>query len=395
MFQLEEGFHKKAVIKVVGVGGAGGNAVNTMIDAKLEGVEFMTANTDAQALAASKAAVKIQLGTQLTKGLGAGARPEVGRDATIESRDRIREVLDGADMIFITAGMGKGTGTGGAPVIAEIAKEIGALTVAVVTKPFVHEGKQRLKFAEEGLKELKNNVDTVITIPNERLLSISNKNTSLQDAFKKADEVLYQAVKGISDVITIHGIMNVDFADVRTIMSEMGLALMGSGTASGENRAVEAARRAISSPLLENISINGAKGVLINITGSSEMALHEIKEASTLIHEEAHEDANIICGAVIDEGMGEEIRVTVIATGFGKEECAKAHIKKPMPAEPATIDEMEIPTIIRIEKEKKAEAVKRFEPINIENHKQNKLSSFNPVADDIYDVPTFLRRQAD
>lgn len=395
MFRLEEGFHKKAVIKVVGVGGAGGNAVNTMIDAKLEGVEFMTANTDAQALAASKASVKIQLGTQLTKGLGAGARPEVGRDATIESRDRIREVLDGADMIFITAGMGKGTGTGGAPVIAEIAKEIGALTVAVVTKPFVHEGKQRLKFAEEGLKELKNNVDTVITIPNERLLSISNKNTSLKDAFKKADEVLYQAVKGISDVITIHGLMNVDFADVRTIMSEMGLALMGSGTASGENRAVEAARRAISSPLLENISINGAKGVLINITGSSEMALHEIKEASTLIHEEAHEDANIICGAVIDEGMGEEIRVTVIATGFGKEECAKAHIKKPMPAEPATIDEMEIPTIIRIEKEKKAEALKRFEPINIENHKQNKVSSFNPVADDIYDVPTFLRRQAD
>lgn len=395
MFQLEEGFHKKAVIKVVGVGGAGGNAVNTMIDAKLEGVEFIAANTDAQALAASKAPVKIQLGAQLTRGLGAGARPEIGKNAAIESRDRLKETLEGADMVFITAGMGKGTGTGGAPIIAEVAKEVGALTVAVVTKPFVYEGKHRLKFADEGLAELKKNVDTVITIPNERLLSVSNKNTSLQDALKKADDVLYQAVKGVSDVITVHGVMNVDFADVKTIMSEMGLALMGSGTAAGDNRAVEAARKAISSPLLENVSIHGAKGVLVNITGSPDITIHEIEEACSLIYEEADEHANIIRGVVVNENMGDEIRVTVIATGFGKEECAKEHIRKPMSAEPATIDELEIPTIVRLEKEKKAEALKRFEPINIENHKQSKVSSFNPVVDDIYDVPTFLRRQAD
>lgn len=397
MFQLEEGFHKKAVIKVVGVGGAGGNAVNTMIDAKLEGVEFIAANTDAQALAASKAPVKIQLGAQLTRGLGAGARPEIGKNAAIESRDRLKEVLEGADMVFITAGMGKGTGTGGAPIIAEVAKEIGALTVAVVTKPFVYEGKHRLKFADEGLAELKKNVDTVITIPNERLLSVSNKNTSLQDALKKADDVLYQAVKGVSDVITVHGVMNVDFADVKTIMSEMGLALMGSGTAAGDNRAVEAARKAISSPLLENVSIHGAKGVLVNITGSPDITIHEIEEACSLIYEEADEHANIIRGVVVNENMGDEIRVTVIATGFGKEEYAKEHeyIKKPMPVEAATIAELEVPTIIRLEKEKKAEVLKRFEPASVENPKPKGISSFNPVVDDVYDVPTFLRRQAD
>ncbi|HBO84749.1 MAG: cell division protein FtsZ [Deltaproteobacteria bacterium GWC2_42_11] len=392
MFQLEEGFNKRAVIKVIGIGGAGGNAVNTMIDAELEGVEFVAANTDAQALSVSKAPVKIQLGSQLTRGLGAGARPDIGRNATIESRDRLREVLEGADMVFITAGMGKGTGTGGSPVVAEIAKEIGALTVAVVTKPFVHEGRQRLRFADEGLKELKDRVDTVITIPNERLLSVSNKNTSLQEAFKRADEVLYQAVRGISDVITVHGLQNVDFADVRTIMAEMGLALMGSGTAGGENRAVEAARKAISNPLLENISISGAKGVLINITGSSDMSLHEIKEASSLIYEESHEDANIICGAVIDEDLGDEIRVTVIATGFGKE-CGsnKERIKRPVLVEPATITEMEVPAIVR----KKIESVKRFEHNSVESQKQNRGGGFNMAADDVYDVPTFIRRQAD
>ncbi|MBI5682543.1 MAG: cell division protein FtsZ [Deltaproteobacteria bacterium] len=392
MFQLEDSLHKRAIIKVIGIGGAGGNAVNTMINERLEGVEFVTANTDSQALSVSKSPVKIQLGVQLTRGLGAGARPEIGKNAAIESRDRIREVLDGADMIFITAGMGKGTGTGGAPIIAEIAKEIGALTVAVVTKPFVHEGRQRARFADEGIKELKNYVDTVITIPNERLFSIANKNTSLQDAFKKADEVLFQAVKGISDVITIHGLMNVDFADVKTIMAEMGLALMGSGTHSGENRAVEAATKAISSPLLENISINGAMGVLINITGSSDMALHEIKEASSLIHEEAHEDANIICGAVIDENMGDEIRVTVIATGFGREECIREHSKKTLPTKPKMKTELETP-IISITK--KPETEKSYKPFNLEGVRQTRMSSLNSAGDDILDMPTFLRRQAD
>lgn len=403
MFQLEDSFNKKAVIKVLGIGGAGGNAVNTMINERLEGVEFITANTDSQALSVSKSPVKIQLGAQLTKGLGAGARPEIGKNAAIESRDKIREMLDGSDMIFITAGMGKGTGTGGAPVVAEIAKEIGALTVAVVTKPFLHEGKQRARLAEDGIKELRNVVDTVITIPNERLFSITNKNTSLQDAFKKADEVLFQAVKGISDVITIHGLMNVDFADVKTIMSEMGLALMGSGTHHGENRAIEAAVKAISSPLLENISINGARGVLINITGSSSMSLHEIKEASSIIHKEAHEDANIICGAVIDEGIGDEIRVTVIATGFGQEEGIRNNPKKTLITEsvkPQNLSNERLaeptrPGVIQFGRAQNSEVKKNYKPFSLENLRQKTMNAFNTADDDALDVPTFIRRQAD
>ncbi len=388
MIELADSFNKGAKIKVIGVGGCGGNAINTMIECQLEGVEFLTANTDAQALGVSKATVKIQLGENLTKGLGAGANPEIGRNAAIESRDKLKEAMLGADMVFITAGMGGGTGTGGAPVVAEVAKEVGALVVAVVTKPFTFEAKKKMRQADEGLKALKGAVDTVITIPNQRLLSIAERTTSLPFAFKQADAILYQAVKGISDVITIHGLVNVDFADIRTIMSEMGLALMGTGVARGDNRAVEAARKAISSPLLEDISIHGAKGVLINITGSSDITLHEVNEASMLIQEEAHEDAHIIFGAVIDEKMGEEVRVTVIATGFGKEEGKRlTGVKNIAPA--VIVGDMDIPTIIRREKGKKSEVgtaeVQRLRP----------LGGFNAIDEDAYDTPTFLRKQAD
>lgn len=311
-----EKFSSNAVIKVIGVGGAGGNAINTMIEQGLSGVEFIAANTDVQALASNLAPIKIQLGRELTKGLGAGANPEVGRDAALEDKAIIQEVLSGADMVFVTAGTGGGTGTGAAPIIAQVARELGALTVGVVTKPFSFEGKRRKIHSEHGIQSLKSSVDTLITIPNQRLLSIAPPQMSMLDGFKLADEVLLNAVKGISDIINIPGRVNVDFADVRTIMSEMGMALMGIGTATGESRAIEAARAAINSPLLEDVDIEGATGILINITGSGGMTLHEISEASTLIQEAVHEDANIIFGSVVDETMGDSLRVTVIATGF-------------------------------------------------------------------------------
>jgi cell division protein FtsZ len=329
MIELTGGEHEGARIKVIGVGGGGGNAVNTMIQAGMPGVDFVVANTDAQALAANLATVKVQLGTGLTKGLGAGANPAVGREAATSDVEYMRDLLTGADMVFVTAGMGGGTGTGGAPVIASIARELGALTVGVVTKPFHFEGKRRMRQAEEGIKELKKSVDTLITIPNQRLLSVSGRNMPIMETFKKADDVLLQAVRGISDLITVHGLINLDFADVRTIMSEMGMAMMGAALAEGENRAIEAAQRAISSPLLDDLSIQGARGVLINITGGADLTLHEVNEAATLIQEEADDDANIIFGAVIDESMGDAIRITVIATGFGEPERAAA----PPPAE--------------------------------------------------------------
>lgn len=316
MFELEENISIGANIKVVGVGGGGSNAVSTMIDASMNGVEFIVANTDIQALTHNRAPGKIQLGLDLTKGLGAGANPDVGRRAAIESYNEIVEKLEGADMVFVTAGMGGGTGTGGAPVVAKIARELGALTIGVVTRPFVFEGKRRQKHAEGGLAELKENVDTLIVIPNQKLLSISGDKTPLTETFKKADEVLLQAVKGISDLINIRGLINLDFADIRTVMQAKGLALMGTGYAKGENRAVEAATAAISSPLLENIKIDGATGIIINVTGGSDLSLYEVNEASTLITEAAHEDAEIIFGAVIDDSMKDEVRVTVIATGF-------------------------------------------------------------------------------
>ncbi|WP_374000624.1 cell division protein FtsZ [Bdellovibrio bacteriovorus] len=320
MFELEENINIGANIKVVGVGGGGSNAVATMIESGMTGVEFIVANTDIQALNASKSPNKIQLGLDLTKGLGAGANPDVGRRAAIESYNEIVEKLEGADMVFVTAGMGGGTGTGGAPIVAKIARELGALTIGVVTKPFLFEGKKRGKHAEGGLADLKENVDTLIVIPNQKLLSIAAERTPLLETFKKADEVLLQAVKGISDLINIRGLINLDFADIRTVMSSKGIAIMGTGAAKGDNRAVEAATAAISSPLLENVKIDGATGIIINVTGGSDLSLYEVNEASTLITEAAHEDAEIIFGAVIDETMGDEVRVTVIATGFDAHE---------------------------------------------------------------------------
>ncbi len=318
MFELEEKTDHGANIKVVGIGGGGNNAVTTMIEGGLQGVEFIVANTDAQALDPHKAAKKIQVGRELTKGLGAGANPEIGKRAAIESYNEIVESLEGADMVFVTAGMGGGTGTGGAPIVAKIAKELGALTIGVVTKPFSFEGKKRMRHAHAGIQELQENVDTLIVIPNQKLLSISSEKTPLLETFKKADEVLLQAVKGISDLINIRGLINLDFADIRTVMSAQGMAIMGTATAEGDNRSIEAATSSISSPLLENISIEGATGIIINVTGGTGLSLYEVNEASTLITEAAHEDAEIIFGAVIDEHMGDAVRVTVIATGFSQ-----------------------------------------------------------------------------
>jgi cell division protein FtsZ len=329
-----------AKIKAIGVGGGGGNAINSMIASELKGVEFIAANTDSQALEVSRADAKIQMGKGLTKGLGAGAKPEIGREAAEESIDDIRTMLEGSDMVFITAGMGGGTGTGGAPVIAEISKEMGALTVAVVTKPFSFEGKRRIRVAEEGIEELKDVVDTIITIPNDRLKNLAQPNTPILEMFRKADEVLYYAVRGISDLIVLRGYINVDFADVRTVTAEMGMALMGTGVAKGSRRALEAIQMAISNPLLEDISINGARGILLNITASSStLSMEEVEQSSSLIHDEAHEDANIILGTVFDDDIDEEIRVTVIATGIGPD--ALEGLDK------VDTDELDIPAFIR------------------------------------------------
>ena len=317
MFELEENANFGANIKVIGIGGGGGNAVQTMIEGGLSGVQFVVANTDRQALAANKAEGKINLGRELTKGLGAGANPEIGRRAAIESYNDIVAQLEGSDMVFVTAGMGGGTGTGGAPVVAKIAKELGALTIGVVTKPFIFEGKKRKKHADDGIRELQENVDTLIVIPNQKLLTVSSERTPLLETFRKADQVLLHAVKGISDLINIRGLINLDFADIRTVMQAKGMAIMGSGLAAGDNRAVEAATQAISSPLLENICIDGATGIVINVTGGPDLTLWEVNEASTLITEAAHPDAEIIFGAIIDESMGDNVSVTVIATGFG------------------------------------------------------------------------------
>ena len=390
-----------ARIKVVGIGGGGGNAVNTMIAAGLPGVDFIAANTDSQALKANLAPIKMQLGEKLTRGLGAGGNPEVGKRAAQEDVERLREYLGEADMIFITAGMGGGTGTGAAPIIAKVAKELGSLTVGVVTKPFTFEGKRRMKQADEGMKELKASVDTLIAIPNQRLLSVAGRNSSILETFKKADDVLLQAVRGISDLITVHGLINLDFADVRTIMSEMGMAMMGAAIAQGENRAVEAAQKAISSPLLEEVSIQGARGVLINITGGPDLSLHEVNEAATLIQEEADEEANIIFGAVIDESMGDEVRITVIATGFGEQpEAGEKPRPGPRDARAAGAgdgrpvkrlgllaeDELDVPTWQR----------RRQEPPVAGRGAQRpapKAADEEPAED--YKVPTFLRRGAD
>jgi cell division protein FtsZ len=383
MFELTEVCSENlAKIKVIGVGGGGGNAVNTMISSCLQGVDFINANTDSQALGVSNSPIKIQIGTQITKGLGAGSNPEIGRQSALESRDEIRPYLEGADMIFITAGMGGGTGTGAAPIIAEIARECSILTIAVVTKPFQFEGKKRNIQAEEGIAQLRETVDTLIVVPNQRLLSLGGRNLSLLEAFKKADDILYQAVKGISDLILVPGLINLDFADVKSVMSNMGMAIMGTGVASGENRAVEAAQRAISSPLLEDNTIQGAHGILLNITGGPDMSLYEVNEASSLIQEEADDDANIIFGTVIDQNMQDEIRITVIATGFDDIMKKKESLGNVTHLGGYRREDLSTPTFMRREKS--------------QNHANIAAMSINGEAENMdIQIPTFLRRQAD
>ncbi|GFO68907.1 cell division protein FtsZ [Geomonas limicola] len=384
MFQFDESIDQSAKIKVIGVGGSGGNAVNTMITCGVTGVDFIVANTDAQALRMSKSPMKIQLGAQLTKGLGAGANPNVGRDAALEDKEKLAEALKGADMIFIAAGMGGGTGTGAAPIIAEVAREQGALTVGVVTKPFTREGRQRLAKGEDGIKELKKHVDSLIVIPNDRLLGLAGKSMSILDAFKPSDDVLRQAVQGISDLITQSGLINVDFADVKAIMSERGMAMMGIGIGNGENRAIDAAVRAISSPLLEDIDISGAKGVLVNISGSASMTMDEFDAASKIIHEKVHEDANIIIGLVIDESLEETIKITAIATGFGDRfdlEKGRHEMKNVAPLVKQTEINREIPTFIREKQQRDTRTSHR--------------NSFMMEDEDQYDIPTFLRKSVD
>ncbi|HSA60536.1 MAG TPA: cell division protein FtsZ [bacterium] len=421
MFELvEEESVQGAKIKVIGLGGAGGNAVNTMIEkwsvSGLErvlasgGIDFITANTDLQALKGSRAPIKMQLGRDLTRGLGAGADPEVGRKAAIESEAEITRFLEGADMVFITAGMGGGTGTGAAPVIARIARDLGALTIGVVTKPFSFEGKRRGRFAQQGLESLEESVDSLISIPNERLLIVAGKNMALTDAFKMADEVLLHAVRGISDLILVEGLINLDFADIRAVMSTMGTTLMGSGSASGEHRSNEAATRAISSPLLENISIRGATGILLNVTGGPDLTLFEVNEAAKLIQEEAHEDANIIFGAVVDPTMGSEVRVTVIATGFEKA------LRRPtefVPYQKQPVREApEMPMAASARPDLVLQEVEMEEPaprapssrakIPVHSDLKRMMGDFRlqdfmnrePDSDE-YDVPTFLRKHAD
>ncbi|SEO74594.1 cell division protein FtsZ [Aquisalimonas asiatica] len=378
MFELMDSFSQNAVIKVIGVGGGGGNAVQHMVSADIEGVDFICANTDAQALKNTSAKTVLQLGSSITKGLGAGAHPEVGRNAAAEDRERIAESLEGADMVFITAGMGGGTGTGAAPVVAEIAREMGILTVAVVTKPFPFEGGKRLRVAEEGIKELGRSVDSLITIPNEKLLSELGRNLTLLDAFKAANDVLLGAVRGIAELITRPGLINVDFADVRTVMSEMGMAVMGTGAASGEGRAREAAERAIASPLLEDINLHGANGILVNVTAGLDLGIGEFDEVGQAVREFASDDATVVVGTVIDPELESELRVTVVATGLGQ---PKTEDKAPQlrtvkkPSGEVDYDELEKPTATR----KKAA-----------NDKYGDSGDM-----DYLDIPAFLRRQAD
>jgi cell division protein FtsZ len=389
--QIETSALNGARIKVFGIGGGGLNAVNNMIRSGLTGVEFYAANTDAQALASALPEHKLRLGDDITKGLGAGADPEVGRAAARESVELVRQALSGADMVFITAGMGGGTGTFGAAVVAEVAKSLGCLTVGVVTKPFMFEGKRRMRNADKGIEELRKHADTLITIPNQRLLSIAGRNTSLLDTFRKADDVLFQAVKGISDLIICEGLVNVDFADVRAVMSEMGMAMMGTGESSGDNRAIEAAEKAISSPLLEDISIHGARGVLINVTASPDVTLQEVNEAAELIHSEAHEEANIIWGMVIDPNLEDKVRVTVIATGFGSEHAFNDSTVTvtPVSAQVGSAIQaggLDIPAFARKQKETGASEVIKLK----------KLSVLSTAEDEEkFEIPTFLRKQAD
>ena len=398
MDQFEQN-KQAAKIRVVGVGGAGCNAVNTMIMAKLERVDFIAANTDVQALAANKAPIRMQIGQTLTKGLGAGANPEMGREAALESRDQIAAALEGADMVFVTAGMGGGTGTGAAPIIADIAKSLGCLTVGVVTKPFHFEGNKRRKQAEQGLMELKAAVDTLITIPNQRLLTLSTEPMPLLETFKRADEVLLNAVQGISDLIQYHGYINVDFADVKTIMSDKGLALMGTGRSAGDKRALQAMQQAISSPLLEDISIDGATGLLINITGGREMTLQEVNEALTLVHDAADPEAEIIFGSLIDDNISDEVKITIIATGFVSRD---AKVRQPAPVVQVPIVTRPSPVSMTMPREEvvslvPAKAGSRSMPAvdtrSLSNRTAVVKDAALPLDEDQFDIPTFLRRQ--
>ena len=388
LYECEEMHESLAKLKVIGVGGAGGNAVNRMIQASLSGVEFIAANTDAQALKSSLAPRRIQLGNRLTAGLGSGGNPEVGRHAAEEDEERIIEALNGADMVFITAGMGGGTGTGAAPVVAQIARELSCLTVAVVTRPFDFEGKRRARQAEEGLRELRERVDTLITIPNQRLLSIVERSTPLLEAFRVADDVLLQATKGISDLVTVPGLVNLDFADVKTVMAERGNALMGSGSACGANRAAEAAQAAVSSPLLDEISIAGAEALLVNVCGGNSLTLHEVSEATSIIVEAAGADANVIFGAVIDPSLGEEMRVTLIATGFGKEAPLRL-IQKGEPEKAVPVFAAESAARGAFWQQK--EGIRTPSSPSVNRGRWERLSS----GKEDLEVPTFLRKQMD
>ena len=375
MFELMDTYGQQAVIKVIGVGGGGGNALEHMVAANIEGVEFINANTDSQALSKSSARTQLQLGVNLTKGLGCGADPTVGRQAAVEDRERISEVLEGADMVFITAGMGGGTGTGAAPIVAQIAKEMGILTVGVVTKPFPFEGRKRMAVADQGVKELSEFVDSIITIPNEKLLTVLGKEASLLSAFAKANEVLQGAVQGIAELITRSGLINVDFADVRTVMSEMGMAMMGSAVASGEERAQEAARAAVHSPLLEDVNISGARGILINVTAGPDMAIGEFEEVGNIIKEYASDDATVVMGTVIDPEMKGDLRVTLVATGLGVEVKRQAPYKviKTGTGPVADFEELDTPTVIR----------------------NRRTGTGGGDSMEYLDIPAFLRKQAD
>jgi cell division protein FtsZ len=386
MFELIDNIPESAVIKVVGIGGGGGNAVKHMIENHVDGVDFICANTDAQALSDIDSKTVLQLGGDITKGLGAGANPEIGRAAAMEDRDRIADALRGADMVFITAGMGGGTGTGGAPVVAEIARELGILTVAVVTRPFPFEGKKRLKIAREGVAELQQHVDSLITIPNEKLLEVLGKNTSLLDAFREANDVLLGAVQGIADLIIRPGMINVDFADVRTVMSEMGMAMMGTGSARGEDRAREAAEKAINSPLLDDIDLQGARGILVNITAGLDLSLGEFSEVGDTIEEFASEEATVVVGTVIDPEMTDELKVTVVATGLGAE-VTRAPLQMVETSRPISTDlepnykDLDRPAIGR----RRAAAAGKSAPV----------APDTASGEEYFDIPAFLRRQAD
>jgi cell division protein FtsZ len=382
MFELMDAAQTNAIIKVIGVGGGGGNAVAHMVDSGIEGVDFICANTDAQALNSARVRTALQIGCNITKGLGAGANPEVGRQAAMEDRDRIQEVVEGADMLFITAGMGGGTGTGATPIVAQVAKELGILTVAVVTKPFEMEGVKRMKIADQGIGELGKYVDSLITIPNEKLLTVLGPQTTLLDAFREANQVLQGAVQGIAELITRPGLINVDFADVRTVMAEMGMAMMGSGTSSGEDRAREAAEAAASSPLLEDINLAGANGILVNVTAGMDLAIGEFQEVGNTVKEFASEDATVVVGTVIDPEMGDKIRVTVVATGLGHHEEQTIRVVPPRTSKPRTpqgepdYGTLDMPTVQR----------KRAVGDGLED---------GGIQEELLDIPAFLRRQAD